>query len=54
MTDPKIVLKLLKQHYEDKPFLKARTPMQNLVSVVLSAQCTDARVNMVTKDLFKK
>lgn len=54
MTDPKEVLKRLKKHYADKPFLKARTPFQNLVAVVLSAQCTDARVNMVTKDLFKK
>ena len=48
------VYKELEKNYESKPFLKARTPMQNLVSVVLSAQCTDARVNLVTKKLFKK
>ena len=30
------------------------TPFQLLVAVVLSAQCTDKRVNIVTKVLFKK
>ncbi|MDE3057125.1 MAG: endonuclease III [Bacteroidota bacterium] len=30
------------------------TPLQLLVAVILSAQCTDARVNIVTKELFKK
>ncbi len=30
------------------------TDFEFLVAVVLSAQCTDKRVNMVTKDLFKK
>ena len=30
------------------------TPLQLLISVILSAQCTDARVNMVTPALFKK
>jgi endonuclease-3 len=29
-------------------------PLQLLISVILSAQCTDARVNMVTPSLFKK
>ena len=29
-------------------------PWQLLFSTILSAQCTDARVNMVTKDLFVK
>lgn len=33
-------------HYE--------TPWQLLIATILSAQCTDARVNMVTKDLFRK
>lgn len=32
--------------------LKYQTPYQLLVAVVLSAQCTDARVNQVTKQLF--
>lgn len=54
MVEPIELLRLLKQHYKNKPFLKAKTPFQNLVAVVLSAQCTDARVNIVTKNLFKK
>jgi len=29
-------------------------PLELLISTILSAQCTDVRVNMVTKDLFKK
>ena len=31
-----------------------KTPWQFLVAVELSAQCTDRRVNIITKDLFKK
>lgn len=34
--------------------LKAKTPWQFMVAVQLSAQCTDKRVNIVTKELFKK
>ncbi|HEV8064798.1 MAG TPA: endonuclease III [Acidimicrobiales bacterium] len=34
--------------------LKHRTPFQLLVATILSAQCTDERVNMVTPGLFKK
>ena len=33
--------------------LVANTPFEVLVAVILSAQCTDKRVNMVTKELFK-
>ena len=33
--------------------LNYTTPYELLVAVILSAQCTDARVNIVTKDLFK-
>ena len=33
--------------------LEYSSPYQLLVAVILSAQCTDKRVNMVTKDLFK-
>ena len=32
--------------------LDHRTPFQLLVATILSAQCTDARVNLVTPDLF--
>ena len=34
--------------------LHYQTPWQLLIATLLSAQCTDARVNMVTKDLFVK
>ena len=45
----------LKQKYpEAKCSLNADTPFQLLVATRLSAQCTDARVNMVTEKLFKK
>ena len=32
--------------------LNYTTPFELLVAVILSAQCTDKRVNMVTPDLF--
>ena len=35
-------------------YLDHETPWQLLIAVILSAQCTDARVNIVTKDLFVK
>ena len=35
-------------------YLEHNAPWQLLIAVILSAQCTDARVNIVTKDLFKK
>lgn len=35
-------------------YLNHETPWQLLIAVILSAQCTDARVNLVTKDLFQK
>jgi len=38
----------------EKTALKYRTPFQLLISTILSAQCTDKQVNMVTGDLFKK
>jgi len=37
-----------------KPALEYSSPFQLLISTILSAQCTDARVNIVTKTLFKK
>lgn len=46
---------ILKKRYPDaKIALKFVNPLQLLISTILSAQCTDVRVNMVTKDLFKK
>jgi endonuclease-3 len=37
-----------------KTALDYHTPFELLVAVILSAQCTDARVNIVTKTLFQK
>ncbi|MBQ8291493.1 MAG: endonuclease III [Clostridia bacterium] len=37
-----------------KPALKYSTPYELLIAVILSAQCTDERVNKVTEELFKK
>lgn len=50
------IVELLDEHYssEYKCYLNYETPWQLLIATILSAQCTDARVNMVTKDLFKK
>jgi len=46
---------ILKKTYPDaKIALKFEDPLELLISTILSAQCTDVRVNMVTKDLFKK
>jgi endonuclease-3 len=46
---------ILKKTYPDaRVALKSSNPMQLLIATILSAQCTDVQVNMVTKDLFKK
>jgi len=41
-------------YIREKTALKYRTPFQLLISTILSAQCTDKQVNMVTGSLFKK
>jgi len=49
------VLPILKKIYPDaKCSLDHKSPLQLIVATILSAQCTDERVNIVTKDLFKK
>lgn len=50
------ILKRLDEAYgtEYICYLNHETPWQLLIAVILSAQCTDARVNIVTKDLFLK
>jgi len=52
----KVILELLAKHYttEHKTYLNHETPWQLLFATILSAQCTDDRVNIVTKDLFVK
>ena len=50
-----IVLKRLSEIYPDvKIQLNFKNPFELLVATILSAQCTDARVNEVTKTLFAK
>lgn len=50
------VLQLLDEQYttEIPCFLDHETPFQLLIATILSAQCTDERVNKVTKNLFAK
>lgn len=50
------ILRLLDENYptEDKCYLVHENEWQLLIATILSAQCTDDRVNIVTKDLFKK
>ena len=49
------ILERLKAAYPDaKIALKFSNPLELLVATILSAQCTDERVNQVTKTLFKK
>ena len=58
MTKKEIILnikEIFNKIYADAACsLDFSTPHELLVAVQLSAQCTDARVNIVTKDLFKK
>ena len=49
------IIQALKQKYPEAPLaLKYSNPLELLVAVILSAQCTDERVNQVTEYLFKK
>ncbi|ACC97715.1 Endonuclease III [Elusimicrobium minutum Pei191] len=49
------IVKILRKDYPDtKTALGYESAFQLLVAVILSAQCTDARVNMVTPVLFAK
>ena len=49
------IVRLLRTHYPDaKCSLDFETPHQLLVATILSAQCTDERVNKVTPELFRK
>lgn len=45
---------LKKQYPKVKPALEYSNPFELLIATILSAQCTDERVNIVTKELFKK
>lgn len=48
-----LIIELSKCYDGEKGSLDFTTPFELLVAVILSAQCTDARVNIVTKELFK-
>lgn len=49
------IIKTLKQTYPDtKCSLDFTSPFEMMISVMLSAQCTDARVNLTTPKLFEK
>jgi len=55
MADAKrIAAALLKRYPDARTALEFSNPLELLVAVILSAQCTDVRVNMVTKSLFAK
>ena len=49
------IIAALKKRYPDaRCALNYSNPLELLVATILSAQCTDKRVNIVTQDLFKK
>lgn len=49
------IIRLLKRAYPDaKCSLNHANAFELLIATILSAQCTDARVNIVTQDLFRK
>ncbi len=49
------ILEILRQEYpQATPALISETPFQLLIATLLSAQCTDDRVNQVTEILFRK
>ena len=50
----RIIELLEKEHSDAKIALSYKNPLELLVATILSAQCTDRRVNIVTKVLFKK
>ena len=49
-----IISRLQRAYPDARCSLDHRDPLQLLVATILSAQCTDARVNLVTKALFQK
>jgi endonuclease-3 len=50
----KIVRLLAKEYPDAECALHHQNPLQLLIATILSAQCTDARVNLVTPDLFAR
>jgi endonuclease-3 len=55
MADAKEITRLLLKKYPDPQIaLRFNNPLELLVATILSAQCTDLKVNEVTKELFNK
>jgi len=50
----KIIARLRKAYSDAKCSLNHSNPLELLIATILSAQCTDTRVNIVTADLFRK
>lgn len=50
----KIIDKLKRMHGEPRVELRYTNPIELVIATILSAQCTDERVNRVTEDLFKR
>lgn len=50
----KEIVEKLSGIFTDKPALNFSTPYELLIAVILSAQCTDERVNKITAELFKE
>lgn len=49
------IIRILRQDYpSSRTALEFKTPLQILVATILSAQCTDERVNQITPSLFQK
>lgn len=48
------IVSVLSRNFADKPALQFNTPYELLIAVILSAQCTDERVNKITAKLFKE
>lgn len=49
-----VLQRLVAEYKKTGPFLDWTNPLELMAATALSAQCTDERVNMVTKELFKK
>lgn len=54
MNEKEILTELERLYPDAKPALAFQSPYELLVAVILSAQCTDERVNKVTSVLFQK
>jgi len=51
---PEVIDKLTREYPDAKVALRFSSPLEMLVATILSAQCTDERVNRVTETLFEK